>query len=107
MTHNGKSCQKSGLDGLQMANFGHFVGFSIFSLKMRLRLTQNGQFYPIHTFTHLLPLKHFIFGEISKIFIPGWGVHWQIFKVFQLFQIISHQSVSEGPTMVNFAKKVA
>ena len=27
MTHNGKFCQKSQLDWLKMANFGHFVGF--------------------------------------------------------------------------------
>ena len=40
--------QKSGLDWLKMTNFGHFAGFSIFSLKMRLRLTWNGQFHLIH-----------------------------------------------------------
>ena len=79
MTHNGKFCQKSGLDWLQTANFGCFAGFSIFSPKMRLRLTQNGQFHPIHNFSHLLPPKHLIFGEISKFSIPGGGVHWQIF----------------------------
>ena len=28
MTHNGKFFQKSQLDWLKMANFGHFVGFS-------------------------------------------------------------------------------
>ena len=28
MTHNGECCQKSWLDWLKMANFGHFVGFS-------------------------------------------------------------------------------
>ena len=71
MTHNGECFQKSGLDWLQMANFGHFAGFSIFSPKMRLRLTRSGQFHPIHNFSHLLPPKHLIFGEISKIFIPG------------------------------------
>ena len=97
--------QKSGLDWLQMANFGHFAGFSIFSPKMRLKLTWNGQFHPIHNFSHLLPPKCLIFGEISKNFIPGGGVeHQQMFWVFQLFQIISHQSGSKWPTMVNFAK---
>ena len=58
--------QKSGLDWLKMANFGHFAGFSIFSPKMRLRLTWNDQFHPIHNFSHLLPPKHLIFWEISK-----------------------------------------
>ena len=49
----------------------HFACFSIFSPKMRLRLTQNGQFYPIHNFSHLLPPKRLIFGQISKILFPG------------------------------------
>ena len=80
MTHNGEFCQKSGLDWLLMANFGHFACLFIFFPKMRLRLTGNDQFHPIHNFSHLLPPKHLIFGEISKIFIPGRrvGVHQQI-----------------------------
>ena len=106
VTHNGKFCQKSGLDWLQMANFGHFAGFSIFSPKMRLRLTWNGQFHPIHNFPHLLPPKCLIFGEISKVFVLR-GIHQQIFWVSQLFQIVSHQRGSKWPTMANFAKKVA
>ena len=53
------------------ANFGHFAGFSIFSPKMRLRLTRNGQFHPIHNFSHLLPPKHLIFWEIQRIFVQG------------------------------------
>ena len=74
MTHNGEFWQKSGLDWLKMANFGHFAGFPIFSPKMRLRSTRNGQFHPIHNFSHLLPPKHLIFGEISKIsFLWGAG----------------------------------
>ena len=48
-----------------------FAYFSIFSPKIRLRLTRNGQFHLIHNFSHLLPPKHLIFGEISKIFISG------------------------------------
>ena len=88
MTHNCKFDQKSGLDLVKMAIFAYF---SIFSPKMRLRLTRNGQFHLIHNFSHLLPPKHLIFGEISKIFISGGGVHWQIFGVFQLFQIVSNQ----------------
>ena len=76
MTHNCKFGQKSGLDLVKMAIFAYF---SIFSPKMRLRLTRNGQFHLIHNFSHLLPPKHLIFGEISKIFISGGGVHRQIF----------------------------
>ena len=73
MTHCGEFCQQSGLDWLKMANFSHFAGFSILSPKMRLRLTWNGQFHVIHNFFHLLPPKHVIFGEISKIIIPCRG----------------------------------
>ena len=83
-THNGKFCQKSGLDWIQMANFGHFAGFSIFSSKMRLRLTRNGQFHPIYNLSHLLPQKHLISGEISKIFILG-GVTLANFLSFSTF----------------------
>ena len=70
MTHNGKFGQKSCLDWVKMAIFAYF---SIFSPKMRLRLTRNGQFHLIHNFSHLLPPKHLIFGEISKIFISKGG----------------------------------
>ena len=70
MTHNCKFGQKSGLVWVKTAIFAYF---SIFSPKMRLRLTQNGQFHLIHNFSHLLPPKHLIFGEISKIFISGKG----------------------------------
>ena len=76
MTHNGKFGQKSGLDWVKMAIFRYF---SIFSPKMRLRLTRNGQFHLIHNFSHLLPPKHLIFGEMSKIFISWGGVHRQFF----------------------------
>ena len=76
ITHNGKFGQKSGLDWVKMANF---AGFSIFSPKMGLKLTRNGQFHLINNFSHLLPPKRLIFGEISKIFISVGGIHWQIF----------------------------
>ena len=74
MTLNGKFCQKNDLDWLQKANFHHFTGLSIFSPKMRLRLTWNGQFHLIHNFSHLLSPKCLISGEISKIFIPVGGI---------------------------------
>ena len=70
MTNNCKFGQKSGLDCVKMANL---VCFSIFYPKMKLRLTRNGQFHLIHNFSHLLPPKHLIFGEISKIFVSGGG----------------------------------
>ena len=75
MTHNGKFGQKSGLDWVKMAIFAYF---SIFSPKMRLRLTWNGQFDLIHNFSHLLPQSvsfleksqkcSFLGGDTSAIF---------------------------------------
>ena len=82
MTHNGKFGPKSGLDWVKTAIFAYF---SIFSPKMRLRLTQNGQFHLIHNFSLLLPPKHLIFGEISKIFISGEGGTSAIFLEFSNF----------------------
>ena len=97
MTHNGQFYQKSGLDWLQMANFCHFAGFSIFSPKMRLRLTWNGQCHPIHNFSHLLPPKHLIFGEISKIFVPGGGTSAIFFEFFNFFKSF-HTEVAQNDT---------
>ena len=108
MTYNGKFCQKSGLDWLKMANVGHFAGLSIISPKMRLRLTWNGQFHPIHNFSHLLPPKHLILGEISKIFIPGGGGYiGKYFEFFNLFESFHTESSSKWSTKANFATKVA
>ena len=87
---------KSGLDWVKMANFGHFAGFSIFSPKVRLRLTRNGQFHPIHSFPHLLPPKHLISGEISKISISGGGgtlaYFWSFSTVLKLFHTKAPQN---------------
>ena len=104
MTHNGQFCQKNGLDWLKMANFGHFAGFSIFSPKMRLRLTQNGQFHPIHNFPHLLPPKHLIFGEISKSFIRG-GYIGKFFEVFNFFESFHTESAQNDPQWWILPKK--
>ena len=105
MTHNGQFCQKSGLDWLQMANFGHFAGFSISSPKMRLRLTQNGQFYLIHNFSHLLPPKHLIFEEISKILVPWEGVYRQIFEFFNFFELFHTEAAQNDTHNGKFCQK--
>ena len=47
-------------------------------------------------------------GKSQKCsFLVGGGVHQQIFWVFQLFQIVSHQCGSKSPTIANLAKNVA
>ena len=80
MTNNGKFGQKSVLDWVK---YGQFWSFCRFFPKVRLRLTQNGQFHPISNFSHLLPSKRIIFAEILKIFISdGGGVHQQFFSSF-------------------------
>ena len=92
MTHNSKFGQKSGLDWVKMAIFAYF---SIFSLKMTLRFTRNGQFHLIHNFSHLLPPKHIIFGEISKIFILGRGYISNFFAFSNFFKLF-HTNVTEN-----------
>ena len=77
ITHNGKFGQKSGLDWVKMAIFAYF---SIFSPKMRLRLLGMVNFHLIQKFSHLLPPKRLIFGEISKIFISGRGYIGKFFE---------------------------
>ena len=98
MMHNGEFCQKRGLDWLKMANFGHFACFPIFSPKMRLRLTQSGQFHLIHNFSYLLPPKCLIFGEISKIFVLGGGSSLANF-LFELFPTKVVQNDPQWPIL--------
>ena len=96
MTHNGEFPQKSGLDWLKMAMLVICMFFHLF-FKMRLRLTQNGQFHPIYNFSHFLPPKHLISGEISKIFIPRLGVHQQIFEFFNFFKSFHTKAAQNDP----------
>ena len=80
-----------------MANFGHFAGFSIFSPKMRLRLTRNGQFHPIHNFSHLLPPKHLIFWEIQRIFVLGGGYIDKFVEFFNFFESFHTKATQNDP----------
>ena len=54
-----------------MAKFSHFAGFSIFSPKMRLELTRNGQFYLIHNpnWNNIRPWleEHVIFSHFYQL----------------------------------------
>ena len=102
MTHNGKFGQKSGLDWVKMAIFAYF---SIFSPKMRLRLTQNGQFHLIHNFSHLLPPKHLIFGEISKIFISQGGYISKFFGFSNFFTSFHTNAAENDPQWQIWPKK--
>ena len=90
--------------------------------KKWLRLAPNGQFWSFCKFFHLFPqneaqidsewpishdsqlspsfaTKASHFWRNLKNFHPWGGVHQQMFSVFQLFQIISHQSGSKWPIM--------
>ena len=75
----------------------HFAGFSIFPPKMRLRFTWNGQFHLIHNFSHLLPPKHLIFGEIPKIFNPRGQYISKFFEFFNFFKLF-HTKVAQNDT---------
>ena len=102
MTHNCKFGQKSGLDLVKMAIFAYF---SIFSPKMRLRLTRNGQFHLIHNFSHLLPPKHLIFGEISKIFISGGGYIGKFLEFSNFFKSFHTNAAENDPQWQIWPKK--
>ena len=102
MTHNGKFGQNSGLDWVKMAIFAYF---SIFPPKMRLRLTQNGQFHLIHNFSHILPPKHLIFGEISTIFISGGGYIAKFFDFSNFFKSFHTNVAGNDPQWQIWLKK--
>ena len=84
-----------------------FAYFSIFSPKMRLRLTRNGQFHPIHNFSHLLPPKHLIFGEISKISISGGGAGYisKFFEFSNFFKSFHTNTAENDPQWQIWPKK--
>ena len=102
MTHNSKFGHKRGLDWVKTAIFAYF---SIFLPKMRLRLTQNGQFHLIHNFSHLLPKKHLIFGEISKIFISGRGYIHKFFEFSNFFKSFHTNAAGNDPEWQIWPKK--
>ena len=70
---------------LRLSQNVHFCIFFYLFPKLTLRLTRNGQFHLIHNFSHLLPPKHLILGEISKIFISGGGGTLANFLSFPTF----------------------
>ena len=85
ITHNCKFGIKSGLDWVKKGQIWSFYRISylfphLSSPKMSLRLTPNGQFHLIHNFSHLLPPKRLISGEIPKIFISGGGYIGKFFE---------------------------
>ena len=90
---------------LRLGQNGHFCIFSIFSPKMMLRLTRNGQFHLIHNFSHLLPPKHLIFGEISKFSFLRGGVHWQFFEFSNFFNCFTPMRLENDPQWQIWPKK--
>ena len=66
MTHN---C-KFGQNVLRSSQNGHFYIFSIFSPKMKLRLTRNGQFHLIHNFS-IFCHQSISFWRNLKNFVSG------------------------------------
>ena len=72
---------------------------------MRLRLTWNGQFHLIHNFSHLLPPKHLIFGEISKIIISKWGYIGKFFEFSNFFKSFHTNAGGNDPQWQIWPKK--
>ena len=88
-----------------MTNFGHFAVFPSFLQKWGLDWLGMANFTWFTTFPSFATNSSH-FKRNLKNFIPGGGVHWQIFWVFQLFWIISHWSSSKWSTKANFATEV-
>ena len=71
---------------VRLAQNGQFWSFCRFFPIMRLTFIWNGHFHAIHNFSHLLPPKHLISSEISKICI-SWGGRY-IGKFFEFFNFL-------------------
>ena len=80
---------------LRLAQNDQFSTFPIFLHKKQLRLTLNGQFHPICTFSNLFPPKQLIFSPNLKIFVLGGGGTSANFPRFCNFHIISNRSGSK------------
>ena len=59
---------------LRLSQNDHFCIFFYLFPQNEAEITRNGQFHLIHNFSHLLPPKHLIFGEISKFSFWGGGM---------------------------------
>ena len=80
---------------LRLGQNGHFCIFFYLFPQNEADITRNGQFHLIHNFSHLLPPKRLIFGEILKIFISGGG-YISIFFEFSNFFKSFHTNVAEN-----------
>ena len=91
---------------VRLAQNGQFWSFCRFFPIMRLRFIWNGHFHAIHNFSHLLPPKHLISSEISKICI-SWGGRY-IGKFFEFFNFLDsfHTKLAKNdPQWQIFPKK--
>ena len=103
MTHNCKFCQKSGLDWVKMAIFAYF---SIFSPKIEAEIDSEWSISPdSQLFPSFATKASHFWRNLKNFCFRGGGVHRQIFWVFQLFHIVSHQCCWKWSTMANLAKK--
>ena len=78
-----------------MGQNGHFCIFFYLFPQNEAEITRNGQFHLIHNCSHLLPPKHLIFGEISKIFISGGGYIGKFFEFSHFFKS-QHTNLAEN-----------
>ena len=92
---------------LRLGQNGHFCLFFYLSPQNEAEITRNGQFHLIHNFSHLLPPKHLIFGEISKILISGRGYIGNFFEFSNFFKSFHTNAAGNDPQWQNLAKKVA
>ena len=90
---------------LRLSQNGHFCIFFYLFPQNEAEITQNGQFHLIHNFSHLLPPKHLIFGEISKIFISGGGYIGKFFEFSNFFKSFHTNAAGNDPQWQIWPKK--
>ena len=77
--------------------FWSFCRFFYFFPKMRLRLTQNGQFHLIHNFSPSFATKASHFWRNLKNFHSWGGVNGKFFEIFKFFELF-HTKVAQNDT---------
>ena len=94
--------KKSGLDWVKMANL---ACVSIFSPKMRLRLTRNGQFHLIHNFSPSFATKASHFWRNLKNFHFWGGYIGKFFEFSNFFKLFHTNAAENDPQWQIWLKK--
>ena len=99
MTYNGEFSQKSGLDWLKMANFGHFASFPIFHPKWGSDWLEMANFTWFTTFPIFCHQSISFLEKFKKCSLWGEGGTSAIFQLFELFPTKVAQNDTQWPIL--------